>query len=87
MNVAYQRKSQIIKRYQWNLKTDKIVSSLNIYQITKILDYNMFSGRSKQQKKVNQVNYKFHTQPYSLCKQETIKIQEVSIYLWGTTSK
>ena len=51
MKVAYQRESQMTKMYQRNLKTDKIVSSLNIYQITKILDYNMFSGIYKQQNK------------------------------------
>ena len=38
---------------QWNLKTDKRVSSINIYQITKRLDYNIFSGRSKQQNESN----------------------------------
>ena len=32
-------------------KTDKSVSSINIYQITKILNYIMFSGRYKQQQK------------------------------------
>ena len=36
---------------QWNLKTDKRVSSINIYQITKRLDHNMFSEISKQQNK------------------------------------
>ena len=37
------------KMSQWNIKIDKWVSTINIYQITKILDYNMFSEISKQQ--------------------------------------
>ena len=36
---------------QWNLKTEERVSIINIYQIPNILDYNMFSGRSKQKNK------------------------------------
>ena len=33
--------------------TEKMVSSINIYQTAKILDYNMFSGRYMQQNKSN----------------------------------
>ena len=36
-------------------KNDKRVSSINIYQITKIFDYNIFSERSKQQNKCKPV--------------------------------
>ena len=50
MKVTYQGESQTTKRSRWNLKTKKMVSCINIYQITKILDYNMFSEISKQKK-------------------------------------
>ena len=36
---------------QCKIKSDKRVSSSNIYQITKILDYNMICEISKQQSK------------------------------------
>ena len=72
---------------QWNLKTDKRVSSINIYIITKRLDYNMFSEISKQQNKSSQVNSTSCTQPYSCRKQQVINIQEVLMYFWGTLSK
>ena len=61
-------------------KTDKRVPSMNIYQITKILDYNMFGEISKQESTSC-------TQPYSSRKQQVINIQEVSIYFWNITSK
>ena len=72
---------------QWNLKNYNRVSSINIYQITKILDYNMFSEISKQQNKSSQVNSTSCTQPYSCRKQQVINIQEVSMYFWVTPSK
>ena len=45
MKVDYQGESNITKRSQWHLKTDKSVSIINIYQRTRGLDYNIFSER------------------------------------------
>ena len=80
MKVDYQSESQMNKKYQWNLKADKKVSSINIYQITEILDYNMFGEISKQQNT-------YCTQPYYRRKQQVINKQESSIYFWNTTLK
>ena len=80
MNVDSKGESKITKISQWNIKADKRVPGINIYQINNIFDYNMFGKISKQQSTSR-------NQPYSRRKQQVLNIQEASIYFWNTTSK
>ena len=80
MNVDSKGESKITKISQQNIKADKRVPGINIYQINNIFDYNMFGKISKQQSTSR-------NQPYSRRKQQVLNIQEASIYFWNTTSK